>query len=104
MKPQWMTLHATERDYYSVTIAVNPPMAGAWEASFDDGATWVVGDQAGSVWSWLVAGPQFNASAVGMSPTDTDATITAQVTPLLRLKDSPVSKIETGPTIYVKSP
>lgn len=99
-----MQLNCMERDYYTVDITVDPPLAGSWEASFDEGATWVPGTLTTEGWSWLVAGPTFDAAALGMDPNDTQATISAPgVTPLLRLQDNPIVSVpECGPSIIVK--
>lgn len=118
-----MKLHRSERDYYVVTATTDPPLTGTWEASFDQGATWIPGtlahsddgwrdsrgqvitDATGAVItdapSWLVAGPDFDAIGVGQSFTDTDAIIDATVVPLLRIADNPVLDVERGPRIQL---
>jgi hypothetical protein len=86
-----MQLRCIDRDYYTVEISVDPPLVGSWEASFDGGVTWVTGTLLAGGWSWLVAGPDFDAAAVGMDPADTQATIQKPgVTPILRLQENPV--------------
>lgn len=94
-----MKLHREERDYYIVTIAVDPPLAGTWEASFDAGETWIGGTPTGDSWAWLVAGPDFVATEVGM--TDEGTQLTSSVRPLVRLKDDPVLDVQYGPSISV---
>jgi hypothetical protein len=92
-------LHRAERDNYVLTINVTPELAGTWEASFDEGDTWVDGTLDDEQWSWLVAGPDFDAAAVGMSVEGT--TLDGSVTPLLRIKDDPVLDIQSGPSIVL---
>lgn len=99
-----MKLHREERDYYVVTIEADPPVDGTWQASFDESETWVDGTEASGNWSWLVAGPDFADDPDGMDPdTDTDATLTDSVAPLLRVKDDPVLDIQRGPAIRLWS-
>lgn len=99
-----MRLHREERDYYVVEITATPPVSGTWQASFDDGATWVDGSSTPDGWAWLVAGPDFADDPDGMDPElDTDATISQTMMPLLRVKDDPVLDVEAGPTIELWS-
>lgn len=93
-----MQLHRSERDYYVVEITTDPPLSGDYEASFDEGATWVTGTLAAEGWSWLVAGPDF-APESSEDSVLTDATLTASVDPLLRIKDDPVVDVAQGPPI-----
>lgn len=94
-----MKLHREERDNYVVAITTDPPQSGTWQASFNGGTTWIDGTNGADGWSWLVAGPDFNAAANGLDPDDTQATIAESTTPLLRLKDDPVLNVEAGPAI-----
>jgi hypothetical protein len=94
-------LHREERDNYVVAVSTDPPLAGTWEASFDNGETWVDGTASGDAWAWLVAGPDFVAADVGM--TDEGTVLDTSVSPLLRLKDDPVLDVQRGPTIQVWS-
>lgn len=96
-----MKLFRQERDYYVLAITTTPALTGTWEASFDGGDTWIDGVASGDNWTWLVAGPDFDAAAVGMNPADTKATITTAVSPLLRNKENPVLDIQQGPSIVV---
>lgn len=96
-----MKLHRAERDYYVITATTDPPLSGTWEASFDDGTTWVDGTAVGDSWSWLVAGPDFDHTTVGMS--DEGTALENSTTPLLRIKDDPVLDIQHGPTIQLWS-
>ena len=99
-----MNLHRSERDYYVVDLVTDPVLAGDWEASFDGGATWATGTLGLTGWTWLVAGPQYDAAAVGQSAGDTDGTVkTSPCTPLLRIKDNPVTAIQHGPVIELYS-
>lgn len=99
-----MKLNAAERDYYVLQITTEPALDGTWEASFDGGANWADGTETDDGWAWLVAGPDFEASAVGMDDADTIATIVTATRPLVRLKDNPVVDIERAPTIRVTHP
>lgn len=94
-----MKLHRAERDNYVVTVAADPPLSGTWEASFDNGETWVDGTAVGDSWAWLVFGPDFNPTAVGMSAEGTE--IPASAAPLLRIKDDPVLDMQRGPSIQL---
>lgn len=93
-----MKLHREERDNYVVSVTVDPPLDGDWEASFDDGETWVDGtENIDGDWAWLVYGPDFDATEVGMSVEGVE--IATSTTPLLRIKDDPVLDIQHGPPI-----
>lgn len=98
-----MQLFRGERDWYVLDITTVPAIEGDWEASFDGGTTWITGHPTDDdKWAWLLAGPDFDAAAVGMDAGDTDATITASsVTPQLRIKDNPVLNIEQGQFIHL---
>lgn len=97
-----MRLHRQERDYYALTIATTPALTGTWEASFDGGDTWIDGVESDGAWTWLVAGPNFDAAAVGMNAADTKATINNALIPLLRNKENPVLDVQFGPTITLR--
>lgn len=96
-----MKLNRTERDYYAIQMTTTPPLDGTLEASFDEGKTWVAGVlDSEAVWTtWLVAGPNYDASAHGQDPADTQAVITKNTVPIIRLKDNPVLLVENGPKI-----
>jgi hypothetical protein len=98
-----MQLHRTERDYYVLEIEVLPEMVGTWEASFDGGETYVAGTPQGENWAWLVAGPDFDAVAVGLDPLDTGATLLTDVEPLVRCIEDPVVNVEDAPKIELWS-
>lgn len=96
-----MKIKRTERDYYAVQMVTNPETTGVLEASFDGGQNWVTGvlDET-EVWTtWLVAGPDYDAAAVGQDPADTQAVIRRNISPLIRRKDDPVLLVEDGPKI-----
>lgn len=98
-----MNLNRKERDWYRLDIMTNPPQVGTWQGSFDEGFTWVDGTQSvEGLWCWLLAGPEFDASSVGLDPSDTDAVIIESVTSLLRIKEDPVLNIETGTMISLR--
>jgi hypothetical protein len=92
-------LHRAERDNYILTIATVPALTGTWEASFDDGETWVEGQSDSGSWAWLVAGPDFVAADVGM--TDDGTVLDHSTTPLVRVKDDPVLDIQRAPSIIL---
>lgn len=95
-----MKLNRAERDYYAVRITTSPPLEGDWEASFDGGETWVPGSlDEDSFSTWLVAGPDYDAAAVNEDPGDTQAVITRNMKPLLRLAADPVLILDKGPSI-----
>lgn len=94
-----MKLNRAERDYYVLTISVEPALTGTWEASFDGGTTWVEGTLTTGAWAWLVAGPDFVADDVDMS--DEGVVLETSTTPLLRIKDDPILDIERGPSIVL---
>ncbi len=96
-----MKLHRAERDNYVLELSTDPPLSGTWEASFDSGETWADGTASLGAWAWLVAGPDFDAAAVGMS--DEGTVLASSVTPLLRLKDDPVLDVQRGPSIVLWS-
>lgn len=96
-----MNLKRSERDWYVLDITVEPPLTGAWQASFDNGATWHNGSQTSGGWAWLLAGPDFDAAAVDMDGADTVAVLTASTTPLLRCAENPVLDVESGPRIWL---
>jgi hypothetical protein len=106
-----MDLYPWERDYYVQYIELDPPIVGStWEASFDGGATWKTGVSTMvevdgvevEAWAWLVAGPDYNATDVGQSDSDTQATITESLKPKLRIKDNPVLNGQLGEKIKLK--
>lgn len=92
-----MNLNRTERDYYVVSITEAPPLDGTWQASFDRGATYHDGVLADGLWSWLIAGPLFDAASVGMDDPPTIATIQKKTTVYLRIKDTPVLSVKRAP-------
>lgn len=94
-----MNLARIERDYYVLELATVPALDGTWQASFDRGETWVNGVLVGDYWNWLVAGPDFDAAAVGQVAGDTQAVIAQDTVPWLRLADDPVLKVDYGPKI-----
>lgn len=115
-----MQLRRSERDWYILVLSTTPALSGTWQASFDAGATWInatvtqsetgwvsggkpIKDTAGNLvttaQAWLLAGPDFDAAAMGMDPADTAATVTGEVVPLLRIADNPVLDVEQGARI-----
>lgn len=52
-----MRLNSHGREVYRQSVTLDPVATGTWEASFDDGATWVAGTDLGDgSFGWLVAG------------------------------------------------
>lgn len=92
-----MQLNRTERDYYVVSIETAPPLDGTWQASFDRGENYHDGTLADDQWSWLIAGPLFDAASVGMDDIPTVATLIEKTTVLLRIKDDPVLSVKRAP-------
>lgn len=62
-----MILSRHGREYLRVTLTTSPPIA-AWEASFDQGVTWVAGEADGSAFRWLLAGPDATPGAAKVLP------------------------------------
>ena len=99
MRP--VRLNRAERDWLVLDITTTPTLTGTWQASFDRGETWIDGHPSAGGWAWLLAGPDFDADSVTMDDDDTDATITADVLPLLRIADDPVLDVEQGPRVQL---
>lgn len=92
-----MILHRQARELHVVEIVTDPPTAiSAWEASYDDGVTWVPPVTAGARTGWLLAGP-----ACTEAPAAGQVTITRTVTPLFRLRDKPELVIRDGPQVIL---
>ena len=87
-----MRLHRKAREYLKLEIVTEPPVA-SWEASFDDGVTWVAGAKDGTLTRWLLAGPE----AAGEGAT----VLTGNALPLLRAADNPEVIVTHGPRIQV---
>lgn len=98
-----MRLHRKDRDWYIVSIEVDPEISGTPEASFDGEETWVEGIASDDNWAWLVAGPDFVAADTGQSDVDTMAVVHSTMTPDLRFSEDPVVVIEEAPEIEVWS-
>lgn len=86
-----MQLSRFERRWYVKDITTDPPVAGVWAATFDDGSTWMAATTGISGWGadsygWLVAGPDCDA-------TDPDGITVIHLTddahPLARAVDNP---------------
>jgi hypothetical protein len=95
-------LNRRERDFYALSIttdAAPEEPTSAWEASFDNGATWVAGDTSvAGITRWLVHGPLFDPDSAAAAPS---TAITTSMTPLLRLIDNPTVDFERGPAIIL---
>lgn len=92
-----MILSRFARRYYRVTVTTDPQVTD-WEASFDNGATWVAGTPIVGVdngYQWLVAGPDVDLGAAV-------AVISANVTPLLRDVDTAEVLVEDAPRIWLE--
>lgn len=92
-----MDLNVKGREFYQLTIVTDPPVS-SWEASFDNGATWVTGEpviRIANTWRWLVAGSGFTADSTPAS------VISGHVKPLVRATDSPEVIVRRVPDIYL---
>jgi hypothetical protein len=95
-----MELHPRARKFYAVNITVTPVVSGNWQASFDNGETWVDGSpdpDVPTIWRWLMAGP--------LAETIANTTVlSSSVDPLLRIVDSSEVEVVDGPPIYLTIP
>lgn len=92
-----MRLPLAGREWYVQKITTTPPVTG-WEASFDGGSVWIPGTvdpDDSTLVRWLVKGPDFDGDA------EPAVTVTADVTPVLRLVDHPETLIRQGTRIYL---
>lgn len=104
-----MQLNRAAREYYTLELAATNidgtpvPDPGPWEASFDDGDTWVVGEPVTgqtSWWQWLVSGDKVtDPMPVGITLAATIST--AWVVPIVRLVDNPEILAENAPAINI---
>lgn len=95
-----MDLEPQARKYYQLKIVTNPVVSGTWSASFDDGATWVLGEsQPDNNWRWLVAGPTFDETNAVVADYTTIREPVTQV--LIRLEGNPEVLVEEASTIYL---
>jgi hypothetical protein len=93
-----MNLSRHAREYYQLEIVTEPDVPGGWEASFDQGETWVNGSAATvgggvPVIRWLLAGPE--ADLTNAVP------IVGDITPLVRAVDVPELLVRKAPPILV---
>jgi hypothetical protein len=87
-----VNLHPRAREYYALEIVTDPPVP-SWDASFDDGVTWVAGTTTDGVTRWLVAGPDANP---------TGATVLAKsVKPLVRATSNPEIVVRHSDAVYL---
>ena len=95
-----MRLHPTAVEWYPLEITTDPAVS-AWEASFDNGATWVASTTVGTdgYSRWLVAGPD------ATSPGTAIVLPLGRTSPRIRATDSPEVIVRTSvdgvPTIDV---
>lgn len=89
-----MNLRKDGREWYALEIETSPPVA-AWEASFDNGATWLASTTVGTDgWSrWLVAGPNVDPTGATV--------LSANCKPVVRAIDNPEIIPRLGPGIYL---
>lgn len=103
-----MELNHAGREFYDLELVARDetdegstpldPQPTGYEASFDDGETWVAGtmnDDTGR-YEWLVAGPDFE------NPSPATALTVAGAVPLGRLTDSPEVIIRSWPAIHIR--
>ena len=91
-----MILDRSAREFYALEISTTPD-AAAWEASFDDGATWVPSTTVGTdgYFRWLRShGPD-------VPPVKVRPCLAASVVPIVRAIDSPEIIPRPGPGIYL---
>ena len=89
-----MELNRQAREFYELQITTSPPVA-SWEASFDGGLTWEVGEPlGGDTFRWKLAGP---AIAIG----DAVATIDTVCVPQVRASSNAEVIIREAPSIQV---
>lgn len=91
-----MQLHHLAREYYTLVIDTTPEIS-TWEASFDNGLTWVAGEHVGlRTMRWLLAGADADP---------TNATVlTGKARPMIRVVDNPEVVVRNAPTIYYTAP
>lgn len=91
-----MQLSRHGRRYYRLEIETVPQLVD-WEASFDRGATWHLGQREGLTlwWQWLVAGDKapLGTAVAALSPGETKVTV--------RCVDTPEIEATDAPSIYV---
>jgi hypothetical protein len=94
--------------WYEVEIFTDPQILTGWEATFDDGTSWIVGEVVADpvpapanpgavVVRWLLAGP--DAPPLDQVP---DFVITAGVQPVLRAPAEPEAEALTGPMVILQ--
>jgi hypothetical protein len=90
-------LEAEAKQFYDPNPVATPPVdAGAWEASFNDGATWVAPtDVTEGRPRWLVAGPE--SDTTGAAAVITQSTLR----PRLRVSNPPEMVVLEGPYIWL---
>lgn len=90
-----MQLNRQAVEWYALEITTDPTVTG-WEASFDDGTTWLASTTVGTDgwFRWLVAGPD--------APTPGSATVlAASLRPLVRAVENPEVVVRDAPRIYL---
>lgn len=95
-----MRLSTTGCENYSVEPSLSPTATGTWQASFDNGATYIDGIDAGNgSWTWLVAGPAY-AGGAG-TPVHTFAAGETTIVPRVGLTAGTERIEDYGPVIEV---
>lgn len=94
-----LQLSTIGREWWKVQITTDPAVTG-WDASFDEGETWVTGEAVEDVedtWRWLVNGKDFDPTGY---PAASSATIPyGGFRPLLRATDNPEVIVSRAPRI-----
>lgn len=92
-----MKLHRSAREFYTLVIVTTPAVT-SWEASFDGGRTWTVGEPtAAGTYRWLVAGPDADAH-----PSEVTVRVPGGCgTPLVRATDDPEVLVRYAPPIVI---
>lgn len=93
-----MNISRHGREHYDINITTTPPIT-AWEASFDQGATWVTGTALTGEdvgwFRWLIAGPDADPGTAIVLPL-------GSCTPLGRGIDTPEIVVRDLPRITIR--
>jgi hypothetical protein len=94
-----MKLPRAGREYYRLQI-ITVPQINAWDASFDNGSTWVTGtyDNVAAQMTWLVRGPLYVPPGGDVA---VSSLISADCKPLVRATSNPEVIIRSAPEIVL---
>lgn len=93
-----MLLSPSGSEFYNLTIITSPQLT-SWEASFDNGATWVAAqtDSDPTHYFWLVKGP------LSTSTTGSPIALATDVQPLIRATATPEVLVREPPYIALST-